>query len=74
MSRTFLRVTADPDHIPEALRAAEPQPRVTDILVVDERVPLIRLFKALAEAGYSVINNRGGKLVITENPADFRGT
>lgn len=59
------------DDVPEMLRAVE-QPAVSDMLVVDERLPLMPLFRALAEAGYTVINRRDGHLVITQSPGDFR--
>lgn len=48
------------------------QPSTTDLLVVDERLPLIPLFQTLAAGGYTVINDRHGRLVITRQPEDWR--
>ena len=55
--------------IPQHLRA---QPPTAAVFVVDERLHLVPLFRALAEAGYTVINNRAGQLVLTQAPGDFR--
>ena len=55
--------------VPEFLRQS---PAVTDLLVVDERIPLVPLFAVLANAGYTVVNRRDGKLVVTLRPNDFR--
>lgn len=57
--------------VPAILREVK-QPAVSDLLVVDERLPLIPLIRTLAEGGYTVINRRDGHLVITRAPADFR--
>lgn len=57
--------------IPPMLQEVK-QPAVTDLLVVDERLPLMPLFRTLAEGGYTVINDRRGRLVVTRAPADFR--
>lgn len=59
-------------HVPDFLR--ERGPATSDLLIVDERLPLMPLIRALAEAGYTVINDRTGRLVITQRPADFRSS
>lgn len=57
--------------IPKVIRA---QPAASSLMVVDERVPLAPLIKALADAGFTVINDRTGKLIVTYWPEDFRAT
>ncbi len=54
--------------IPKVIRA---QPKSSDLLVVDERVPLAPLIRALGDAGFAVINGRTGKLVVPCWTADF---
>ena len=55
--------------VPKVIRA---QPTASGLLVVDERVPLAPLIKALGDSGFTVINDRTGKLVVTYWPEDFR--
>jgi hypothetical protein len=54
--------------LPEHLRI----PPTSDLLVIDARLALPPLLRTLAQAGYTVINNRRGQLVITERPDDFK--
>lgn len=54
--------------LPEHLRI----PPTSDLLAVDARIRLSPLLRTLADAGYTVINNRSGQLVITERPEDFK--
>jgi hypothetical protein len=54
-------------NIPKHLRG----PATINLVVVDARLSFGRLLRVLADAGYSVINNRTGRLVITERPQDF---
>lgn len=54
--------------LPEHLRI----PPTSDLLAVDARIHLPPLLRTLADAGYTVINNRRGQLVITEQPEDFK--
>lgn len=54
--------------LPEHLRT----PPTSDLLAVDARIALPPLLRTLADAGYTVINNRSGQLVITERPQDFK--
>ncbi|HEX5461921.1 MAG TPA: hypothetical protein VFX20_18295 [Steroidobacteraceae bacterium] len=56
-------------HIPEHLLISPP---TSDLLAVDARIPLPPLLKTLADAGYTIINNRRGQLVVTERPEDFK--
>lgn len=47
-------------------------PATSDLLIIDTRVPLETVLSALAQAGLNVINNRTGKLVVTQRPEDFK--
>lgn len=67
-SVTFIDGTPPP---PPFLRAE--LPGLSDFVLIDTRVPLPPLFKLLAANGYTIINNRDGKLVVTQHPDDFRG-
>ena len=55
--------------IPQFIRS---QPASSSLLVVDERVPLAPLIKALGDSGFTIINDRTGKLVVTYWPEDYR--
>jgi hypothetical protein len=55
--------------VPKVIRA---QPAGSDLLIIDERVPLAPLIKALSDGGFTTINNRSGKLVVTYWPEDYR--
>ena len=46
-------------------------PATSDLVLVDDRVALLPLFRALAQAGFSVINDRKGRLIVTDRPEDF---
>lgn len=54
--------------IPDHLRAV---PSTINLVVVDARLSFGRLLRTLAQAGYTVINNHRGQLVITEKPGDW---
>lgn len=60
----------DGAEIPEFLKSK--LPAVSPLFTVDERVPIIPFVKALADAGYHVVNLRDGRLVVTQAPEDFR--
>lgn len=47
-------------------------PELSDVFVVDARLAVIPFVRALAAAGYSVVNLLDGRLVITQAPEDFR--
>lgn len=53
-------------------RTAPSRPSSYLLLVVDENLPLMPLFRTLAEGGYTVINRRYGRLAINCAPANFR--
>lgn len=55
--------------VPQFIRA---QPIASDLLVVDQRVPLAQLIKAMSDSGFTVINDRTGRLVVTLWPQDYR--
>ena len=58
--------------VPSFNREKPSQPAASSLLVVDERVPLAPLIEALGDSGFTVINDRTGKLVVTYWPDDFR--
>ena len=60
------------DTVPDFIRERAPQPPASDLIVIDARVPLNSLIKTLSDGGFTVINDRTGKLVITCWPADYR--
>ncbi len=47
------------------------RPKLSSLIVLDDRIPLMPLVRALAEGGYSVINRGNGQLVVTLWPAEF---
>lgn len=47
-------------------------PATTEIMVVDTRVPLRKLLESLTQAGFHVVASKDGRLVVTEQPEDFR--
>lgn len=55
--------------VPKFIRS---QPAASSLLVVDSRIPLEPLIRALSDGGFTVINDRSGKLVVTFWPEDFR--
>lgn len=62
----------DADTVPDFIRERAPQPPASDLIVIDARVPLNGLLKALSDGGFAVINDRSGRLVVTHWPQDYR--
>lgn len=56
--------------VPMWLRKAPP--KLSSLFVVDDRIPVIEMVKALANAGFYITNLKDGRLAITQSPEDFK--